>query len=68
MSSRQVSNAFSRGYDTVSPPDLALCEGFRVESLDGYLGVVDTLRYAPSTRSDQPSGLAVSAGAARGLH
>jgi hypothetical protein len=44
------------------PPALARCEGFRVDSRDGYVGVVEALRYSPSTRWDHPSELAVYAG------
>ena len=62
MSSGLVSRPHSRGHDAASCSDLALCEGFRVESPDGYVGVVDTLRYTPSTKWDRPSGLAVQAG------
>ena len=59
----QSSRSRSRGDDVVSPLDvLSLCEGFRVESADGYVGVVSTLRYAPSGRSDRPSALAVRPG------
>jgi hypothetical protein len=49
---------------TASLPALARCEGFRVDSRDGYVGVVDALRYSPSTRWDHPSELAVYAGRA----
>lgn len=42
--------------------DLARCEGFRVESTNGYVGVVESLRYSPSTRWDHPSELVVYAG------
>jgi hypothetical protein len=48
--------------NTASLPALARCEGFRVDSRDGYVGVVDALRYSPSTRWDHPSELAVYAG------
>jgi len=41
---------------------LARSEGFRVESPDGYVGVVEALRFAPSSASDHPSELAVHAG------
>jgi hypothetical protein len=43
-------------------PALASCKGFRVESSDGYVGVVAAARYAPSTRWDHPIELAVYAG------
>jgi hypothetical protein len=33
-----------------------------VDSRDGYVGVVEALRYSPSTRWDHPSELAVYAG------
>jgi hypothetical protein len=46
-------------------PGLAQCEGFRVDSQDGYVGVVQALRYSPSTRWDHPSELAVHAGRSR---
>jgi hypothetical protein len=62
MSSGQVSGPYSRAYDAASPSSLALCEGFRVESPDGYVGVVEALRYRPSTRWDHPSELLVHAG------
>lgn len=67
MTSRQVSKPHSRGDEGVSAPDLALCEGFRVESPDGYLGVVETFRYAPSARFDQPSEVAVYAGRSKDM-
>jgi hypothetical protein len=51
---------------TASLPALARCEGFRVDSRDGYVGVVEALRYSPSTRWDHPSELAVYAGRSRG--
>src|SRR5829696_893894 len=44
------------------PAAPARCEGFRVESPDGYVGVVEAVRYSPSTRWDHPSELAVYAG------
>jgi hypothetical protein len=44
------------------PAAPARCEGFRVESPDGYVGVVEAVRYSPSTRWDHPSELAVCAG------
>jgi hypothetical protein len=61
LSSSQAARAFPLGHDA-SPPDLTLCEGFRVESADGYVGVLEALRYSPSARWDHPSELAVSAG------
>jgi hypothetical protein len=46
-----------------SPLDvLSLCEGFKVESADGYVGVVSALRYPPSARWDRPGALAVRPG------
>jgi hypothetical protein len=62
LSSSQFARTISRRVDVASPPDLALCEGFRVESADGYVGVLAALRYGPSTRWDHPSELAVYAG------
>jgi hypothetical protein len=59
MSASQVSPSMLRAAPS---PDLALCEGFRVESPDGYVGVVEALRYTPSSRWDRPSGLVVQAG------
>jgi hypothetical protein len=62
MNSIQVLRPHSLGYDGGSLEALSLCEGFRVESADGYIGVVSALRYAPSARWDRPSALAVHAG------
>jgi hypothetical protein len=62
LSSNQVARGTSLECDGRLPIDLARSEGFRVESSDGYVGVVDTLRYAPSSRWDRPSELAVFAG------
>lgn len=63
MSSSQVATPRSRGDDAGSSLDvLSLCEGFRVESPDGRVGVVSALRYAPSARWDHPTALAVRAG------
>ena len=63
MSSRQIAGSISPEHDVASSSEeLALCAGFRVESSDGYVGVVQELRYAPSTRWDRPSELAVYAG------
>jgi hypothetical protein len=48
----------SRAHDVVPPLDvLSLCEGFRVESADGHVGVVSALRHPPSARL--PNALAV---------
>jgi hypothetical protein len=62
LSSRQIAGPISPEHKVASSSELALCEGFRVESSDGYVGVVQALRYAPSTRWDCPSELAVYAG------
>jgi hypothetical protein len=62
MRSRQIAGSFSSERDVASSSELAHCAGFRVESSDGYVGVVQALRYAPSTRWDRPSELAVYAG------
>jgi hypothetical protein len=63
MSIDQSSRSRSRDDDVVSPLDvLSLCEGFRVESADGYVGVVSSVRHAPSARWDRPSALAVRPG------
>ena len=52
-----------QGFEVGSPLDvLSLCEGFRVETADGYLGVVGALSYAPGARRDRPSALAVRPG------
>jgi len=59
LSTNQVARTTSR---RCGAPDLARSEGFRVESSDGYVGVVEELRYAPSSRWDHPSELAVYAG------
>ena len=65
MSSDPVARGTSPRRGGPSPRDLARSEGFRVESSDGYVGVVDTLRYTPSSRWDRPSELAVYAGRSR---
>jgi len=62
LSSTQIAGSVSQDPDVASSSELALCAGFRVESSDGYVGVVRELRYAPSTRWDCPSELAVYAG------
>lgn len=62
MSSSQIAGSISPEHDVASSTELAHCAGFRVESSDGYVGVVQELRYAPSTRWDRPSQLAVYAG------
>lgn len=59
MSSAEFLGPSFRGRDAAQLPALARCEGFRVESADGYVGVVEALRYAPSTKWDRPSELAV---------
>lgn len=65
MKRNRVARETSRSSGGPSPRDLACSEGFRVESSDGYIGVVDTLRYAASSRWDRPSELAVYAGRSR---
>jgi hypothetical protein len=62
LSSRQIAGSISPEHEVASSSELAVCAGFRVESSDGYVGVVQALRYAPSTRWDRPSELAVYAG------
>jgi hypothetical protein len=62
LSSSQIASSVSAEHDDAPSSELAHCAGFRVESSDGYVGVVQELRYAPSTRWDRPSELAVYAG------
>jgi hypothetical protein len=62
MSRREVARLDPRRPDVSWLEALPLCDGFRVESSDGRLGVVTALRYAPSARWDSPSWLAVRAG------
>jgi hypothetical protein len=63
MSGSEVSRLDSQRPDVASWGEvLPLCEGFRVESSDGRVGVVSSLRYAPSARRDFPSWLGVRAG------
>jgi hypothetical protein len=61
LSVTQAGRTISRR-NSALPRDLARCEGFRVDSSDGYVGVVEALRYSPSTRWDHPGELAVYAG------
>jgi len=63
MRTRHLATAASQGSQAAAS-DLALCEGFRVECPDGYVGAVDALRYEPSARWDFPSALVVHAGRA----
>lgn len=63
MSIDQSSRRRFESYEAASPlDDLSQCEGFKVESPHGYVGVVNSVRYAPSARWDRPSALAVRAG------
>jgi hypothetical protein len=62
LSNRLIAGSISPANDVALSSELALSAGFRVESSDGYVGVVQSLRYAPSTRWDCPSELAVYAG------
>jgi hypothetical protein len=63
MSGGQVSSPRSGGLRASSWLEvLPLCDGFRVESSDGGIGVVSALHYAPSTRWDAPNALTVRAG------
>ena len=62
MTRSQAPESRSRGTAASSLDGLALCEGFMVDSSDCHVGVVSALRYAPSTRWDRPTALAVHAG------
>lgn len=62
MNGAQMERSRSRDTGASSLEGLALCEGFMVDSSECHVGVVDTLRYAPSTRWDRPTALAVHAG------
>jgi hypothetical protein len=66
MSSGQVSSPSPPGRHAASPPDLARSEGFRVQSPDGFVGVVEAVRPGPSAASDS-SELAVHAGRSSAL-
>jgi hypothetical protein len=62
MSRGQVGSPYLPGREAATPPDVAHCEGFRVQSPDGLVGVLGAVRSAPSTSSDRADELAVHAG------